>query len=459
MTAAVRPELAGDRAPHASVILPVRSCAQTLPTMLAELDRQRLPGGSLEVVVVDDGSTDDTPAIVAGHRSVHRLVSVREPPDGSPWCPGKVRNRGLAAATGDIAIFLDADVIPGPGLVASHVARHAAATRPIAVLGYLFGYPIDPARRVPAVLRPPPVEAILDRLVELVAEAPDDWRDGREPELALWPELHGCPWPWQLCWSGNLSVRRATALSCGGFDEALSGWGGEDTELGFRLFASGIDLELERRAWGVHYPHPRRQPPPAAVEANIRFILQKHGDPRLELSLWPIVRAIGSDVAVLHGLEVMDVLAAPPQLPPLAGRDARSALEALELKHRGPVIAIGELDPGLHGDLPIGARCRPFITDRRGAETAGFLGLLLPYDDRSFTAALLIDYWRAFSNDVVDHLVREAVRVAGRAILVATDGLDLPDRGPIASTAGICGRLQRVGAVTTQVIEAAPRAG
>ncbi|HEX8206071.1 MAG TPA: glycosyltransferase family A protein [Solirubrobacteraceae bacterium] len=82
-----------------SVVVPVRDGARYLGEALESVAAQTLAAG--EVIVVDDGSTDDSAAIAAAHGA--RVV--RQPPLG----PSAARNRGIEATGGDLVALLDAD--------------------------------------------------------------------------------------------------------------------------------------------------------------------------------------------------------------------------------------------------------------------------------------------------------------------------------------------------------------
>lgn len=87
-----------------SVIVPVRNGHNTLPACLDALRAQTLSSDNYEVIVVDDGSTDDTAKLAC--RDGVTVDSI--PPSG----PATARNRGAQIAKGDLLLFTDADCIP-----------------------------------------------------------------------------------------------------------------------------------------------------------------------------------------------------------------------------------------------------------------------------------------------------------------------------------------------------------
>ena len=94
-----------------SVVIPARDEAARIGPVLRALAEDP---DVLEVLVVDDHSTDDTAAIAAALGA--RVLPAPPLPDGwvgKPWA----LQHGLEQATGDVVITLDADVRPGPGLV------------------------------------------------------------------------------------------------------------------------------------------------------------------------------------------------------------------------------------------------------------------------------------------------------------------------------------------------------
>jgi len=97
----------GVRTPKVSVVVPVYNPGRFIDPCIDSLLSQSLPADDVELVFVDDGSTDDTPArldsLAAAHGNVH-VIHTRN----SGW-PGRPRNIGIEAARGEYVQFVDND--------------------------------------------------------------------------------------------------------------------------------------------------------------------------------------------------------------------------------------------------------------------------------------------------------------------------------------------------------------
>lgn len=91
---------------NVSVIIPTFNCAATIRETLDSILAQSCP--ALEILVMDDGSTDETMAILEGYRS--KISAFRQPNAG----PSRARGALIEAARGDLIAFIDSDDIWHP---------------------------------------------------------------------------------------------------------------------------------------------------------------------------------------------------------------------------------------------------------------------------------------------------------------------------------------------------------
>ena len=105
-----------------SVIIPARNESRTIARLVETIRLQAPAGWSAEVVVVDDGSTDDTAS--AARAAGARVVELG--PRATGGNPAVARNRGARVAAGDPLVFLDADCLPGPGWLPRLLEGHEA---------------------------------------------------------------------------------------------------------------------------------------------------------------------------------------------------------------------------------------------------------------------------------------------------------------------------------------------
>jgi hypothetical protein len=96
-----------------SVLIPARDEEETLPHLLAALSQQRFQPH--EVIVIDDHSSDRTAAVAKEWAASMPLSVIQPPALAAGWC-GKpwALHHGVAASSGDVLVFLDADTEPGP---------------------------------------------------------------------------------------------------------------------------------------------------------------------------------------------------------------------------------------------------------------------------------------------------------------------------------------------------------
>ena len=132
-------EMSGGRC-DVTVTIATRNRADALRTTLDSLRRQKLAGLSWQVIVVDNGSSDDTADVLASAGQNLPLTTLFEP------SPGKNRalNAALDAATGDLLVFTDDDIVADPAWLQS-LSAAAARWPDINIFGGLItpAFPAD----------------------------------------------------------------------------------------------------------------------------------------------------------------------------------------------------------------------------------------------------------------------------------------------------------------------------
>jgi glycosyltransferase involved in cell wall biosynthesis len=187
-----------------SVVIPTYNCAALLPRAIRSAYAQRLP--AREVIVVDDGSTDGTAAVLRGLApSLPDNFVYRSKPNGGE---ASGRNRGVSLATGDFIAFLDQDDVWLPDKLDEQLGLFRRD--PSLALTFTAYHRDSPAGRT---------------LVDVRT-----W-DSR-PEAVLRRLFQGC-----CITPSTVVVRRDVLARVGPFDESL--WLGCDWDMWLRIAASG----------------------------------------------------------------------------------------------------------------------------------------------------------------------------------------------------------------------------
>jgi glycosyltransferase involved in cell wall biosynthesis len=225
-----------------SVVIATKDRAQYLQCALASLERQ-IDAPSFEVIVVDNGSSDDTRTVAAAYAS--RVPACRYVVSPQPN-RGKARNCGADTARGRYLLFCDDDVQLPHGWLAAHAAAQAGRDESV-VNG--------PILNVSSYDRHP------------------------KPKPANYSRAFLC-----TC---NASLPKRAFVEIGGFDEAFDLYGWEDTELGVRLRLAGMRWKF---AWSAYLWH-IKPPEDNTLELEARKAIEKARMARRFLAKHPSRRA------------------------------------------------------------------------------------------------------------------------------------------------------------------------
>jgi glycosyltransferase involved in cell wall biosynthesis len=188
-----------------------------------------------EVVVADDGSRMEHRQAVLASAIVQRLrvVYVWHPDVG--FTASRVRNRGVAASTGDYIVFLDGDCVPERDFVARHKALAQS------------GHFVNGSR---VLLSPDLTCRVLTETDTVCGRSAWYWMRqrifGHASKLTGLLRLPDMPlrvgrtFSWKGIRSCNMGVWRTDFERVDGFDESFVGWGHEDADLVLRLHNSGV---------------------------------------------------------------------------------------------------------------------------------------------------------------------------------------------------------------------------
>lgn len=197
---------------RATIQLCTYNRAPVLARVLEACFDQSVEESAYEVVLVDDGSSDATPSVIAEARgrAPCSFIVVTQANAGL----ARARNAGIARASGERIIFIDDDVLPLPNFIEAHLRTGERHPNAIVRGGAIEVDDLDDL--------PPPIWSIKN-------------------------------YSGNYFWTTNVSVPLGTIRAIGGFDESFSEYGWEDIDVGLRLRASGVRAFFDPNALVYHF--------------------------------------------------------------------------------------------------------------------------------------------------------------------------------------------------------------
>lgn len=245
-----------------SVIIIVYNQKDSLIATLNGFANQTVSKDDFELIVVDDGSTDNTQNIFSD--DLKNLSKAKNCKIFHIKNSGRshAKNVGIRNSKGKYLIFCDGDRIPGKDFIKAHLDMLEKNNSVISVgepLDYysknIFEFSqknLDKYSRLP----------YYPKLVFNLSESEDD---------KFYKNYY-----WALLLSGNAAFSKDLILKIGLYDETFRDWGFEHFEFGYRAWRKGIPIICNKKAKNYHIVHARNQNIEKLVEQNIKIIKDIH---------------------------------------------------------------------------------------------------------------------------------------------------------------------------------------
>lgn len=246
-----------------SIVVPVYNRAERLSRCLAGIVQQTYPSDLIEVVVVDDGSSDDVLNVVDKYSTKLNLKYLKQHDSG--YRLSAARNLGIRAASYRNISIIDCDLIPLPNFIESFM-QYLHHYDNVVLLGHQRF--VDPT----GISDDDILEdvSVLKKMKDIKSEnstmqdTPDgitkDWRYKLYEETNY---LKNDEYPYRAFSSGHIAYRRKVIEDAGFYDEEFNVWGCEDNEAGYRIYQKGYYFIPVLEAVDLH-----QEPPTGKNETN-----------------------------------------------------------------------------------------------------------------------------------------------------------------------------------------------
>lgn len=270
---------------------------------LYSLEHQTFNLSKMEVIFIDDASTDQTEEKLKGYTPPYHFKYIRNKKNLGR---SKVRNLGIRSARGSILIFLDAEMITEPDFVEKHYKFHQSKNNLIlsgAMHSKVIYTCIFPEFTRGEINK---ISTLTKNNQEIYSRIQDFKYPCEEPYpllekndiakkafkdlgIKVYPwfqlitrnfaaDLEGFTFPWMALLTGNVSIRKEFIIQAGLFDEDFVQYGYEDWELGYRLYKMGAKYIVGNDLITYHQQHPVGESKWKEAINNLGIFISKHHD-------------------------------------------------------------------------------------------------------------------------------------------------------------------------------------
>ncbi|MEC0244256.1 glycosyltransferase family 2 protein [Paenibacillus chitinolyticus] len=417
-----------------SIVIPAYNCGPLLHKglqYLARQDAEWFQSEQAELIVVDDGSNDGTSFYIEQIRSVLPKLRYMYRPRDEHSGRSCARNTGLREAAGEYVCFLDAGMLVPQNFVSRIFTLYEKSLAAV-TLHFMYGIDLDPAVTDISVVEgitPDNIGEIAAKLSKLPA-----WKDRREPFfLYMRDDIQQLALPWEMGYSGAITVPARTALEIGGFDESYKGWGVEDIDFAYRLHRKGVNFRSDRQTYAIHYPHGSASSGDRQAFSDYQNRIQMHTKfKELETELFPEYQGhfYGAFIEKMNTLQL-------PKLTAYRAEELDKVYACTALS--SDTLLIGADDPELVRHLDVS---HIYVHNRTTLELfrAEFpsrvveysLGLRSFLPANTFELCIVTDIIRVLHPEVRAKLLRELTRISSEVILLLTAGTWAPETALMA---------------------------
>ena len=250
-----------------SVIIINKNRADQLKRILFCLHHQTYQNyKDFEIVIIDGKSTDGSLSILEEYNtsSLLKYHILNEPLNLSRY-----RNYAAKKAKGDLLVFLDVDMLIPNDFIEIMLQKYGKAENEV-ILHYIYGFRLEYSFEIMKEISEIEYSNLRKEIKSTLM-----YSDFRENHFELYEDINKIPAPWVYGWSGALSISKNTFTCLKGFNETLSGWGSEDTDLCYRIYQNGAKFVVEKDAFAFHVPHPNFYKNKKQQNEDNRYLIHK----------------------------------------------------------------------------------------------------------------------------------------------------------------------------------------
>jgi glycosyltransferase involved in cell wall biosynthesis len=419
-----------------SVIIPTYNRSEILEYTLSSLTAQDFPNREYEVIVIDDGSSDNTREVVNLFKNEMNIVYYFQEDKG--FRVALARNEGIKRAKGDVLVFIDTGIVVGSTFVREHYSAHFGNTsgksrcidENYAVIGYVYGFNHENKE---GDVTPEYIDFSRPNQMIQNLKVTDCYSDMREfVYRGFGGDFSIIPAPWTLFYTNNISVKKNVMLDAGCFDESFITWGVEDIECGYRLFENNVKFKLSREACAVHYPHERHR--------NLNYVSGKINEIKFYnkfkkdvLELLSALNSLDFNIKYMEYLRHRDNLGDQPLFSEmLTSRAAMTLSEEIPSGRNiifgcqeGFLLDVCKSEAATESDAELmlkAGKAYPDVTVHR------CLGIRTLYRAKSFETSLIAGAGIVLEENFISSLAREALRISKKVYWLRIEGgTDLTD--------------------------------